>query len=134
MISTSQPISNWEVEVFFDGECPLCAREIAMLRKKDRKQRIRFTDISALDFNSAEIGHDLDVLMAEIHGRLPNGEWIKGVEVFRRLYSAVGFGAIVKLTRLPVVSHGLELGYRVFARYRLRMTGRCTQGSCQVGN
>ncbi len=33
------------VEVFFDGECPLCMREIRMLRRLDRKDRIRFTDI-----------------------------------------------------------------------------------------
>ena len=34
-------------EVFYDGECPLCMREIRMLRRMDRRGRIRFTDIAA---------------------------------------------------------------------------------------
>ena len=34
-------------EVFFDGDCPLCMKEIRMLQWMDRKnQRIRFTDIT----------------------------------------------------------------------------------------
>lgn len=31
------------VEVFFDGECPLCMREIRVLRRLDGKGHIRFT-------------------------------------------------------------------------------------------
>ena len=69
--------------------------------------------------------------MDEIQGRLPDGNWITGVEVFRRLYTAVGFGPLVALTRLPGISHGLDAGYRVFARNRLRFTGRC-EASCRI--
>lgn len=29
--------TKWQVEVFYDGECPLCLREIKMLRWMDRK-------------------------------------------------------------------------------------------------
>lgn len=130
-VATSQT-TPWEVEVFYDGDCPLCIREIGMLRRKDRKKKIRFTDISAPEFRPDEFGKDMDTLMAEIHGRLPTGEWIIGVEVFRRLYAAVGFSPLVSLTRLPLISHGLELGYRIFARNRLRLTGRCTDDRCAV--
>ena len=35
------------VEVFYDGDCPLCMREIRMLTRKDRAARIQFTDIAA---------------------------------------------------------------------------------------
>lgn len=70
--------------------------------------------------------------MDEIQGRLPDGSWIIGVEVFRRLYAAVGLGPLVALTRLLGVSHGLDLGYRVFAKNRLRLTGRCNAGTCEV--
>lgn len=120
----------WVVEVFYDGECPLCIREINMLRWMDRKQRIRFTDISVANFDAGALGKDMNTLMAEIHGRLPNGRFIIGVEVFRRLYAAVGLSPLVAVTRLPLISHGLELGYRIFARNRLRFTGRCSGGTC----
>lgn len=122
---------SWAVQVFFDGECPLCMREIRMLRRLDRKQRIRFTDIAAADFDAHRYGTDQATLMGSIHGRVPSGEWIHGVEVFRRLYDAVGFGWIVALTRIPGVSHLLDAAYGVFARNRLRITGRC-DASCAL--
>lgn len=123
---------TWEVEVFFDGACPLCRREIAMLRRWDRRGVIRFTDIAASDFDPAPIGRTQGDLMAEIHGRLPDGTVIKGVEVFRRLYAAVGLGPLVLLTRLPLVSQILDWGYRRFARNRLKLTGRCPTGTCST--
>lgn len=125
---------SYDVEVFHDGACPLCNREIEMLRGRDRNGRIRFTDISAPDFEAATVGpaftHEL--LMNRIHGRLPDGTILEGVEVFRRLYTAVGFGPVVAATRLPGVSQALDLAYRVFAKNRLRLTGRCTPESCDV--
>jgi predicted DCC family thiol-disulfide oxidoreductase YuxK len=133
-INTSR--APWEIEVFFDGECSLCRREIGMLRGLDRKNRIRFTDIAAEDFETSDYGISHQQLMAEIHARLPDGTWINGVEVFRRLYSAVGFRWLIPFTRLPGISCGLELGYRFFARNRLKWTGRCSpeSESCQVVN
>lgn len=124
--------TSFEVEVFYDGDCPLCAREIAGLRRLDRRARIRFTDIAAPGFEAAARGLSHEALMARIHARLPDGTVIEGVEVFRRLYAAVGFGALVALTRVPGISHALEAAYRVFARNRLRLTGRCVDGVCAV--
>lgn len=115
----------FDVEVFYDGECPLCMREIDMLRRRDTEHRIVFSDIAAPGFDALSIGLDYAALMKRIHARLPNGEIIEGVEVFRRLYTAIGFGPIVSATRLPGVSHALDLAYRVFAKNRLRLTGRC---------
>lgn len=135
MPASNQPstdVADFSVEVFFDGGCPLCLKEINMLRRWDRRGRIRFTDIDAPEFSAAALGKTQAELMAEIHGRLPNGEWIRGVEVFRRLYSAVGFGPLVTLTRLPGVSHVLDWGYSIFARNRLNWTGRCAAEGCAL--
>jgi predicted DCC family thiol-disulfide oxidoreductase YuxK len=124
-------------EVFFDGECPLCVREIAMLRRLDRNERIRFTDIAAPDFDPAVVGVPFETLMARIHGRAlgARSELVEGVEVFRRLYTAVGLGPVVALTRLPGVRSALELGYQWFAKNRLKLTGRpdaCASGRREV--
>lgn len=129
---TFNPIhASWDVEVLYDGDCPLCRREIGWLRRWDRRGRIRFTDIAAEDFSAVGLGLDQDRLMAEIHGRLPDGTWIRGVEVFRRLYAAVGYPRFAAATRWPGVAQALELGYRAFARNRLRWTGRC-EAACKA--
>lgn len=128
---SSSPASptTWEIEVFYDGACPLCSREIALLRRWDRQGRIRFTDIAAPGFDAASLGVSQQELMDQIHGRLPDGDWARGVEVFRRMYAAVGFRRLAALSRWPIVRPLLDLGYRFFARYRLRLTGRCND-SC----
>lgn len=124
--------TNYELEVFYDGGCPLCRREIATLKKWDRRGQILFTDIDAPEFRAETVGKTQTELMELIHGRLPDGAWVTGVEVFRKLYAAAGFGPLVALTRLPGVSHLLDWGYTVFARNRLRVTGRCTDERCRV--
>lgn len=124
---------GYQVEVFYDADCPLCVREIRMLQWMDRRrQNIRFTDISAADFDAAEHGKTHDDFMAEIHGRLADGSWIIGVEVFRQLYAAIGFGPVIWISRLPGIRGLLEWSYRLFARNRLRLTGRCAGKSCEV--
>ncbi len=124
--------ASYTVEVFFDGGCPLCVREIGMLRRWDKHHRIRFTDIDSPDFSAESLGKTYEDLMSRIQGRLADGTWIEGVEVFRQLYAAVGLGPLVWITRWPVISQLLTFGYRVFAKNRLRLTGRCMGKSCAI--
>lgn len=125
--------ADFQIEMFFDGDCPLCVREKNLLNRMDRHNRILFTDITAPNFVASDYGKTQDDFMAEMHGRLPDGQWVTGVEVFRRLYEAVGFRVPVLVTRLPVIRHLLDAAYAVFARNRLKLTGRC-QANCQISS
>jgi predicted DCC family thiol-disulfide oxidoreductase YuxK len=120
------------IQVFFDGHCPICRREVRWLRRLDRRARLRFTDIAAPGFDAKTTGIPWTTLMERIHARLPDGRIIEGMEVFRRLYAAVGFGPLVALTRLPGIKQLLDLAYLWFARNRLRLTGRCKDESCTI--
>lgn len=132
MKTSSKPSQQVEaLELFFDGDCPLCLREVKMLMRLDRDSRIHFVDIAAPGFQPPE-GVDYPTLMDRIHARR-GAEWYEGVEVFRQLYEAVGFGPVVAATRLPGVASLLNVGYRAFAKNRLRLTGRCVDGTCAVG-
>lgn len=125
-------MNDYEVEMFHDGDCSLCAREVRWFKRLDRRSRIRFVDIAAEDYDAEAIDVPWDQLMARIHARLPDGTIIEGVEVFRRLYAAVGLGWLVALTRLPGASHLLDAAYHVFAKNRLRLTRRCADGACEL--
>lgn len=124
--------TTFDIEVFFDGACSLCMKEIQLLQRLDRRERIRFTDIAAPEFRASSVGLSWDTLMDRIHGRLPDGTVIEGVEVFRRLYTAVGFGPLVAMSRLRGVSTMLDMGYKSFAKNRLKLTGRCVDEACAV--
>jgi predicted DCC family thiol-disulfide oxidoreductase YuxK len=131
VLGMAGPTTDFDIEVFFDGDCPLCLREVNLLRKLDKEsQRIRFTDIQAADFAPASVGLTFPDLMRRIHGRLPTGELVEGAEVFRRLYAAVGFRRAVAVSRWPGVSQLVDAGYSLFAKNRLRLTGRCTDEVC----
>lgn len=133
-MSISTEIRPAEIEVFFDGGCPLCVREIRLLRSWDqrRQRRIKFTDIHDASFVASDVGKSYDELMAQMHGRLTDGTWVTGVEVFRRMYAAVGLGPLVWISRWPVIRQVLDMGYVIFARNRLWITGRCESGTCSI--
>jgi len=120
------------IEVFFDGDCPLCKREIAFLEKRDAQQRIVATDIANPSFDASQFDRSHVEFMATIQGRLPNGQWITGVEVFRQLYAAVGFTRLVRMSRMRPVNWVLNHAYQIFAKHRLRLTGRCDSSACSI--
>lgn len=124
----------WEIRVLHDGDCPLCQREIRVLERLDRgRGGIQFEDISEASFDPGVYGLDAATVMARIHGVLPDGTVIEGVEVFRRAYAAVGLGWLVAPTRWPGLNRLADFAYGVFARNRLRWTGRATGSDCDPG-
>ncbi len=123
------------IKVLFDGDCPLCAREIAFMRRRNSRGLAAFEDIAAPGFDATRYGLDQHAVMSRIHGVLADGTVIEGVEVFRRLYTAIGLGWLVAPTRWPLLRGLFDRAYRVFARNRLRWTGRedasCTSDRCE---
>lgn len=124
-------------EVFYDGMCPLCKREIDMIRGKDKQNLLLLTDIAAPGFRLP--GKSLRTLMSEIHGRYPDGRFVTGVDVFREIYSTLGFGWAVKITRVFGIRHLLAFGYTVFAklrfmhaRHRMKSMSGCDSGKCST--
>jgi predicted DCC family thiol-disulfide oxidoreductase YuxK len=123
----------WELKLLYDGDCPLCSREVAMLRRRDKRARIQFEDIAAPDFDATRYGLDAQAVMARIHAVLPDGRVIEGMEVFRRAYGAVGLGWLLAASGWPGIGRLFDAAYRSFARNRLRWTGRA-QAPCEAGH
>ena len=48
---------SWRAKMLYDGDCPLCCREVDMLRRRDAgRGRIAFVDLAAPDYSEAEHG------------------------------------------------------------------------------
>lgn len=122
-----------EFSLLIDGGCPLCAREAGLLRRLDRgRGLLALVDITAPDFDPADIGTTFQTLMSEMHGLTPDGQLVAGVEAFRRAYGAVGWGWVLAPTAWPGLRFVSDRLYAWFARNRRRMTGRCDRadGTC----
>ncbi len=120
--------------MLYDGECPLCVREVRWLKKRDSKNSLQLIDITDAEFKAEEFGKTQDELMAKIHGVTSAGELVEGVEVFRQAYSAVGLGYLLSLTKYPVIRELSDLAYRGFAKIRIplgRLLGRCDTSACE---
>lgn len=104
--------------VYYDGACPVCAREIAHYKTRAGAERIAFVDASA---EGAETGEGLsrEAALARMHARLPDGTLVSGAAAFAAVWTALpGWRWLGRLVSLPGARHAAELGYRAFLRLR----------------
>lgn len=107
-----------EVEVWFDGSCPLCRREIVLMRRLDRAGRIRFIDLTSTD---AACPLDPAVMLARFHAR-EDGVMLSGAAAFAAMWRAIPLLRPLGLAaRLPGITTLLEWLYVRFLRIRPRL-------------
>jgi predicted DCC family thiol-disulfide oxidoreductase YuxK len=92
-------------------------------------------DISSGEFDPARYGLTGEQALRQIHGVLPSGQVISGMEVFRQAYGAVGWGWLVRPTAWPIFRPLFDRAYSWFARNRLRIARRSSvcREACSVG-
>ena len=102
--------------VWHDGACPLCQREIALMRRLDRRGAIRFIDASA----DAPVDCPIDraALLKRFHAR-ENGTMLDGAAAFAAMWRAIPLLRPLGLAaRHRVVLAGLDRLYGGFLRVR----------------
>ncbi|KAI3464048.1 hypothetical protein Pfo_020711 [Paulownia fortunei] len=121
-----QSPENWKIKMLYDGECPLCMREVNMLRERNERYRtIKFVDISSDEYNPEDNqGLHYKTVMGRIHAILSDGTIVTDVEAFRRLYEVVGLGWVYAITKYEPIASIADAIYGVWAKYRLQITGR----------
>lgn len=106
------------VIVWYDGNCPLCTREIAVMRWLDWRGAITFHDVSPPD---AVCPVDRQTLLARFHAS-ENGVLLSGAAAFAAMWRAIpllkplGWAA-----RNPTILAMLERVYVRFLDIRPRM-------------
>lgn len=125
------------VKVLYDGLCPICAAEIRFLQfvVRKRPRKVDFVDISLPGYDGAKYnGVSYEMAMAEMHVIDENNTVHRGVPAFDVMYSAVGLGWVGRLLMWPPIRPLMDKSYDIFARNRLKWTGRgneCTSGRCE---
>lgn len=101
--------------LYYDGDCPVCSREIAMYRSGPGADSIRWVDASRCD--AADLGSDLsrDAALGRLHWRQPDGRLVSGAAAFRSMWLALpGWAWLGRWMRSPLALASLELVYRAF--------------------
>lgn len=128
-IADSPPPLNppsWKIKLLYDGQCPLCLREVNFLSRRDAgRGLVALVDIADPNYNPVDhSGIDFETAMGRIHAVLPNGTVIKNIEVFQQVYEVLGMGWIYAVTKLPVIGAFADALYGIWADRRLALTGR----------
>ncbi|MDH4414650.1 MAG: DUF393 domain-containing protein [Rhizobium sp.] len=107
-----------QVTVWFDSSCPLCQREIALMRRLDRHGAINFID--ACD-PAGTCPVDRAELLARFHAE-EAGKLLSGAEAFAAMWRAIPLlRPLGLLAGWKPVSPFFEAAYRQFLRIRPRL-------------
>jgi predicted DCC family thiol-disulfide oxidoreductase YuxK len=112
-----------ELEVFFDGECPVCRMEVRFYRRLDKAGRIRWTDIVAVEDGDLPAGKTRAELLGRFHARELRGDgdkgWHVGVDAFARIWRALpGFRRFAWIFSVPGIRQAAKLAYLGFLRWQ----------------
>lgn len=114
-----------KLHVLYDGSCPLCVKEIALLQKLKAAHMLEWVDISEDGFRPATFGKDvsLDSLMAEMHVFDPadGTRMYTRMAAFRRMYAELGLGWLWSWTGVWPMSIAADRGYTAFANNRHKL-------------
>ena len=127
---------SWRLKLLFDGKCPLCSREVAVLKRRNARGHLAFEDITAAGFMPEQYGLTMKQLVGAMHAVRPDGFIVSGVDVFAETYEAVGWGWLARPMRWRATRPIMQVAYRLFAAIRPRLSSfrphdQCDGGSCR---
>jgi predicted DCC family thiol-disulfide oxidoreductase YuxK len=109
--------------VFFDGACPLCAREISMYRKCRGADLMQWVDVATAPAELLPATLIRDQVLARFHLQDRHGRIVSGAEAFAMLWSALpAFRILGWVFRQPVMTAILERLYVSFLKHRPRIS------------
>lgn len=110
--------TNFPLTLYYDSACPLCDGEMRNLMLRNTAGLLNFVDIADPAFDAPPPNTNREQLMALMHGLTADGRVLRGVEVFRLAYGAVGIPQVAAITGRPLVAPLSEALYARIARHR----------------
>jgi predicted DCC family thiol-disulfide oxidoreductase YuxK len=101
-------------QVYFDGGCPVCRREIAWYQGRRALSPIEWVDVSASVCDPAGDLCRVEALRV-FHVRCSDGRLVHGARAFALLWQRFpGLRSVGWVAAMPGVHHALGVGYRLF--------------------
>jgi len=99
------------VKVWYDSECPLCIREISLMRKLDKRNAIRFIDVH----DGKDCPLDTGTLLARFHAQEGDAPIVSGARAFAAMWRAIPvlrpLGLLARNRAVLFVLERLYLGF-----------------------
>jgi predicted DCC family thiol-disulfide oxidoreductase YuxK len=104
--------------VWYDGACPLCAREIALMRRLDETGQVNFVDLET----TLDTPLPREAMLERFHVTAPDGAMRSGAAAFAALWGQLpATRPLGRLASWPPLLAVLEHAYDLFLRFRPRL-------------
>lgn len=113
--------------LFYDGQCPVCAREVRALRRLQTGQLL----LADIHDQRNQALPDREILLRRLHLMTWTGEWVTGLHATVRAWSHTPLGFLFR----PLLWPGIyQLAAPVYARWADRRYQRkYACGACKIG-
>lgn len=109
--------------LYYDGACPLCRREIALVRRLTRQ--VDFVDVHGLADEELPSGLNRLAMLRDLHLRRTDGRLEVGLDANIALWQATPLGWLWRILNLPGIRPLAQWGYRRWADRRYDRMGYC---------
>lgn len=109
--------------LYYDGSCPLCSKEIALLK------RLSSTDINFIDIHSVPTDNlpRKDKLLKRLHLLKEDGSWLIGLDANVYAWSKTPYAIVFKILRIWPIRPVADFIYTRWADQRYRKRYDCNQ-------
>lgn len=106
--------------VYYDGGCPVCAREIAFYKQRQGGQSFTWVDVAQAGTAEIAPGVSRQAALARLHVRRADGTIVAGAAAFAEIWRGMpGLRWLGQLYAMPPFGTLAELAYRIFLRVRV---------------
>ena len=118
------------IQIFYDGKCGLCSKEIDYYKKVSPKNIFKWNDIANNPKELTQIGvSQYDALMY-LHALDKNKNPKIGVDAFILIWDQLKFWNLLSFViKLPLIYFLTKLLYKLFANYRFKKLVHCQLAS-----
>jgi predicted DCC family thiol-disulfide oxidoreductase YuxK len=117
--AAKQTPSSHHLQVFYDGSCPLCTREIAFYQRREGADGICWVDVSASNSPEVSPGLSKDQALSRFHVKTGDGTLVSGGAAFAELWAALpGFRPLGRIFQTSFLVWVLNAAYDAFLKVR----------------
>jgi predicted DCC family thiol-disulfide oxidoreductase YuxK len=122
------------LQVFYDGHCVLCSREIQYYRKQPGADKIEWIDIMSEGFKPLDHGLDPQRIHARFHVK-KSGQIFEGVDGFQLIWKELKIFRILEWASQTSLTRSLmNFGYDLFVKIRpylpRKAEANCSTDAC----
>ena len=108
-----------KTKVFYDGNCKICNREINVYKRLDNEKKIEWVNIHGPSLKSNSEGIDKEDLMRVLHLKTEDGQILKGVDAFIKIWSNIRYLKILVLVlKIYPLKKIVNFFYMIWAKNR----------------